>query len=162
VVPEARQPWRTFVAVALAVVLVDQAIKWLAWRHFAPTLINPGGYVLLGDTIRGRLAASGTGLAADLIGSVLIVLGAVVVLRRRRSRAVVAGASLVAGGFASNLADRFGLHHLTAPGSTRGVVDFIPSGGASRCNVADLFIVLGLALLVAGAIRERHRRRGAV
>src|SRR5213592_1790562 len=100
---------RTFVAVAAAVVAVDQSIKWLMWRRFEPTLINPGGYVLLGHEIRAWLADPETGMLADVIGTCLIVCGAFLVLRRRRSLVVVTGAALVAGGFASNLADRFGL-----------------------------------------------------
>jgi hypothetical protein len=53
------------------------------------------------------------------------------------------------GGWCSNLLDRLGLHYWTAPGSVRGVVDFIRVGGA-RYNVADLFIVGFHAAVPAG------------
>jgi hypothetical protein len=43
------------------------------------------------------------------------------------------------GGWGSNLLDRLGMHHLTAPGSVRGVIDFITIG--DECyNVADFVI----------------------
>jgi hypothetical protein len=44
------------------------------------------------------------------------------------------------GGWGSNLLDRLGMHYWTAPGSVRGVVDFIYVGGA-HYNVADFFII---------------------
>lgn len=57
----------------------------------------------------------------------------------------------------SNLLDRIGLHNVTAPGSDHGVVDFIPSGGSSRCNVADLWIVLGVLMLSCLLVRRRQQ-----
>jgi hypothetical protein len=73
--------------------------------------------------------------------------------------------------------DRLGLHYWTAPGSIRGVVDFICVDGA-RYNVADLFIVgatplflvavgfLGRGtaerLATVGAAAARHRLRVSI
>jgi lipoprotein signal peptidase len=72
---------------------------------------------------------------------------------------VLVGAGLVAAGWTSNLLDRFGLHRWTAPGGGRGVVDFIPTGSVSRSNIADLWIALGVAVLLGVAISSARRRR---
>jgi lipoprotein signal peptidase len=61
---------------------------------------------------------------------------------------------LIAAGWTSNLLDRFGVHELTAPGSVRGVVDFIPIGAQSRANVADVWILVGLVMLVSVLVRR--------
>jgi lipoprotein signal peptidase len=150
------------VAGAFALVLVtDQAAKWLAWRHGESTLINQGGFIALRPGIRAWFAAPTAGAIADAVGALLVVAGVGLLLRTPRRPSVLVGAGLVAAGWTSNLLDRFGLHELTAPGSVRGVVDFIPSGGRSRANVADLWIALGVTVLVAAMLRRksmRHRR----
>jgi len=66
------------------------------------------------------------------------------------------------GGWGSNLLDRLGIHYWTAPGSVRGVVDFIHIGG-HYYNVADFFIIgcTPLFLLVAGYQGVRAARRPA-
>jgi hypothetical protein len=66
------------------------------------------------------------------------------------------------GGWASNLLDRLGTHYWTAPGSVRGVVDFIHIGG-HYYNVADFFIIgcTSLFLLAAGYQALRAARRPA-
>jgi hypothetical protein len=54
------------------------------------------------------------------------------------------------GGWASNLLDRLGIHYWTAPGSVRGVVDFIHLG-PHYYNVADFIIgCTPLFVLAAG------------
>jgi hypothetical protein len=58
----------------------------------------------------------------------------------------------------SNLLDRLAMHYWSSPDSMRGVVDFIPSGGTSRCNVADLWIVAGALLLGYILVRRRLER----
>jgi hypothetical protein len=61
-------------------------------------------------------------------------------VRYRVTGAVGVPGALMIGGWASNLLDRLGVHYWTAPGSVRGVVDFIHAGG-HYYNVADLFII---------------------
>jgi lipoprotein signal peptidase len=146
------------VAVCAVVVVSDQATKWLAWRHLDGTLINTGAYVLLSPAIRQWFADPETGAIANAIGFTVVAVGVAWLLWHRPSRWVVVGLGLVLAGYLSNLLDRVGLHKWTAPGSGRGVVDFIPSGGTSRGNVADLWIVLGLAILL-GTLTLRARRR---
>jgi hypothetical protein len=66
------------------------------------------------------------------------------------------------GGWGSNLLDRLGVHYWTAPGSIRGVVDFIHIG-VHYYNVADLFIIscTPLFLLAAGYQGVRTRLAAA-
>jgi lipoprotein signal peptidase len=146
--------------IAVAVLAVDQAGKALAWRSYHGTVINPGGFYFLGDTVRGWFAHPLVGSLSDCIAWLLLAVAAWWVQRRRRGRLVLIGAALVMAGFASNLADRVGLHRVTAPGSGRGVVDFIPSGGTSRSNIADLAIATGVVLMMialGGWVRTRRR-----
>jgi hypothetical protein len=59
-------------------------------------------------------------------------------------------------GWSSNLLDRLGLHTVTAPGSVRGAVDFIPLGSA-YWNVADFVIIGATALSLAGVCARGGR-----
>jgi hypothetical protein len=68
-------------------------------------------------------------------------------------------------GWGSNLLDRLGMHVLTAPGSSRGAVDFIPVGSA-HVNLADGVIAVATLLYLvawpspaATAATERHAAR---
>jgi lipoprotein signal peptidase len=151
--------WQVFVVVSALVIGTDQAAKWVAWRQIDGALVNDGAYVLLGRAIRSWFAGPVSGAIANLVGAVAVVVGALLLLRRPRSTSTLIGSALVAAGWASNLLDRFGLHAWTAPGSGRGVVDFIPSGGTSRCNVADLWIVVGVMVLGCAAARNHLDRR---
>ncbi|HVU92499.1 MAG TPA: signal peptidase II [Jatrophihabitans sp.] len=137
------------VAGAFALVVgTDQLAKALAWRNVDGALVNQGGFIALRPGVRAWFAAPVAGAVADGIGVLAVALGLVLVLRRARRPAVLVGTALLAAGWTSNLLDRLGLHELTAPGSARGVVDFIPSGGRSRSNLADLWIALGLLVLL--------------
>lgn len=146
-------------AAAFAVVLVsDQATKWLAWRHLDTALINRGGFIALRRDMRAWFAAPTAGAVWNVIGALLVAAAVGLLLRRPRRSTVLMGAGVIAAGWTSNLLDRFGMHALTAPGSVRGVVDFIPIGGESRANVADVWILLGAAVLVVVACRSRRSR----
>lgn len=154
----ARRPRLLVAATFGLVVVTDQVTKWLAWRHLDGTLVNEGGYILLGSA-RSWFAEPVPGAAANIVGLVLVVAGVAVLLRRPRRLEVIVAGALVAAGWTSNLLDRFGLHRWSAPGSARGVVDFVPSGGVSRCNVADLWIAAGMLMLAAALVRRRRARR---
>jgi lipoprotein signal peptidase len=133
-----RQRLIVLTAVA-AVVVLDQAMKWWAWRHVPGARINAGGDVLVGPTIGKWYAEPVTGSLLDLLDFGLLGTALFLLARRRRPVAVVVSGALMLGGWGSDLIDRLGLHYWTAPDSVRGVVDFIPAG-AFRYNVADLFI----------------------
>lgn len=143
------------------VVATDQTAKYVAWRHGA-ALLNQGGFIALRPDMRAWFAAPTAGAVADTVGALLVIAGVALLLRRPRRPAVLIGGALVAAGWTSNLLDRFGLHEWTAPGTVRGVVDFIPTGGGSRSNLADGWIALGVLVLVATlAAAAARRRRGS-
>jgi lipoprotein signal peptidase len=157
---------RLIVLTLLAVIIVaDQAAKWWAWRYVSGAKINAGGDVLVGHKVGEWYDNRVTGALLDLLDAALLTLAVSRLLRRRRPVAIVVAATLMLAGWASNLLDRLGMHYWTAPGSVRGVVDFIDIGGA-RYNVADLFIIGGtplflLVMLAAGCLRRRSRNRAA-
>lgn len=134
-------------ALLAVVVVVDQLGKWWAWRHAPLARINYGGNIFVGDTISRWYADPTTGALLDLIDFGLLTTAAFVLVRRRPPAVILVPGGLMVGGWISNLFDRLGLHYVTAPGSVRGAVDFIPLGSI-RYNVADVFIVCGTLLFV--------------
>ncbi|MGH3166891.1 MAG: signal peptidase II [Trebonia sp.] len=135
------------------VVLLDQAVKWWAWRNLSWARINSGGDILVGHTIGAWYVSPVTGALLDLLDVGLLSIAVTVLARFRAPVIVVIPGALMTGGWSSNLLDRLGLHYWTAPGSVRGVVDFIHIG-AFYYNVADFFIIVctPLFLLVAGCL----------
>jgi lipoprotein signal peptidase len=127
-------------ALIAVVIAADQAAKWWAWRHVPGTQMNSGGDILVGRMIGAWYADRVPGALLDLLDFGLLSI-VVLALARCRSTVVVIPGALMAGGWVSNLLDRLGLHYWTAPGSVRGVVDFIHIGGYYY-NVADFFIIV--------------------
>ncbi|HEX3813596.1 MAG TPA: signal peptidase II [Mycobacteriales bacterium] len=139
---------RYFVLGALAtVVLVDQGSKWWGWRNTSGVHVNYGGDDLLPAAAGSLYAHPVAGALLDLIDSVLLISAIFLFLRRRRSTPMLITGSLTIGGWSSDLLDRLAMHYWTAPGSVRGVVDFIPIGH-SYYNVADLCIIMGTPLFL--------------
>jgi lipoprotein signal peptidase len=138
-------------ALLVAVVALDQAAKWWAWRHFSWTRINSGGDALVGRMVGAWYAHPVTGALLDLLDVGLLSIAVSVLARWRSPGAVHVAGALMIGGWGSNLLDRLGLHYWTAPGSVRGAVDFIHIG-KHYYNVADFFIIgcTPLFLLAAG------------
>src|ERR1700678_2001550 len=147
----------------VAVVVLDQATKWWAWPHFSWTRINSGGDILVGRRLGAWYAGPVTGALLDLLDCGLLSVAVSVLARSRAPAAVSVPGALMTGGWTSNLLDRLGAHYWTAPGSVRGVVDFIHVGG-HYYNVADIFIIscTPLFVLAAGYQRVRAARRPAV
>jgi lipoprotein signal peptidase len=145
---------RVVCALFAVVIVTDQATKWFAWRHVPTVLINQGGFIALGHGVRAWFAAPTAGAVANVVGALLVAAGLAVLLRRPRRPPVLVGGGLLAAGWTSNLLDRFGLHGWTAPGSVRGVVDFIPTGTQSCANLADAFIATGVVVLGLAAVRK--------
>jgi lipoprotein signal peptidase len=155
--------WRLIAAVIAGVVVVDQLVKWWTWRHVDGVLINSGGYILLGSDIRSWFATPIGGAVADVIGTIALIVAVLWLARRPRPTGVLLGGALIVGGWASNILDRLGLHNVTAPGSARGVVDFIPDGTPGRSNTADACIAVGAVLFGYAIVRRRwsgERRDG--
>lgn len=160
-------------ALLTAVIVLDQLSKWWAWRHVPLVKINYGGNIFVGDTISQWYADPTTGALLDLIDFGLLNVATLVLIRRRPPAVVLVPGGLMIGGWISNLLDRLGLHYVTAPGSVRGAVDFIPLAQI-RYNVADVFIVCGTLLFIlavtastlstnrppaaSAALPTRHRR----
>ena len=142
-----------------AVTVVDQATKWWAWRHSSGALINSGGSPFTGATIGGWYEDRLTGALLDLLAVGLLGVCLSALARRRRPALIVTSGTLMVGGWSSNLLDRLGLHHWSAPGSARGAVDFIKLGHNSW-NVADFFIIVGTSLFVlTGSLAMLARNR---
>ena len=154
-VPGRRQGLITLALLATVVVL-DQATKWWGWRHAPETFINAGGTWLIGRPVSAWFSGPVSGPLLDLLDvGVLSLAGFLLVCRPRRTLGFVAGALMIAG-WSSNLLDRLGLHTVTAPGSVRGAVDFIPLGSA-YWNVAD-FVIIGATALSLAVVCARGGR----
>jgi lipoprotein signal peptidase len=140
---------RLMVLAVLVVAVLDQGMKWWAWRHASVAIINGGGDPLVGATISGWYSGRITGALLDLLDFGLLSAAACVLMRRRRPVNVLVPGALVIGGWSSNLLDRLGMHYWTAPGSMRGAVDFIHLG-SHYYNVADFFIIGATPLFFLG------------
>jgi lipoprotein signal peptidase len=147
-------------ALITGVVVLDQAVKWWAWRHIAHTVINSGGDILVGRTISAWYSGRASGAVLDLMDVGLLSIVVWILVRCRTSAAVYVPGALMAGGWGSNLLDRLGFHYWTAPGSVRGVVDFIHIG-VHYYNIADMFIIgcTPVFLVAAGYHLARAVRR---
>lgn len=141
-------------ALLATVIVLDQAIKWWAWRHTPTARINYGGNPFVGDTVGGWYADPVTGALLDLLDFGLLSLAVSVLVRRRRPVMVLVPGALAIGGWSSNLFDRLGVHDWTAPGSVRGAVDFIHLGPA-YWNMADFFILGGTSLFLLAVSCQR-------
>ncbi|MGW5719962.1 signal peptidase II [Amycolatopsis sp. NPDC003865] len=136
--PVLRPPWTAYAL--LLVIVADQVTKAWAWREVPRTRINFGGNPLVGPVVGAWYAGPVTGAVLDLAGAALLTAAVLLLLRRRHPVLLRAPAALAIGGWTSNLLDRLGLHHVTAPGSVRGAIDFVPLGKYTF-NVADFFII---------------------
>jgi lipoprotein signal peptidase len=136
----------------------DQATKAWAWRNLPAAHINSGAGLLFGPHLAEWYRDGVRGLLIDVVGTTLVLGLAALLLRRHRPTLSFLGVALVLSGWASNLADRLALHTVTAPGSARGVVDFLRWNGR-LWNVADLAIIAGAALGVAAWFLDGFRPR---
>src|SRR5262245_29202163 len=138
------------VAVAVAVVVVDQLTKWWAVRTLDDRDID------IFWTLRFHLSYN-TGMAfsrgqnwGPLIGVVALVIVVVLLLsvKRTASRLSEVTVGLIIGGAIGNIIDRL----VRDPGWLRGgVVDFIDFQWFPIFNVADMAITIGGALLVVSS-----------
>jgi lipoprotein signal peptidase len=151
----------------LVILTADQLTKAAAWRHRTDVHMNAGGDLIARSMISGWFRDPVIGAALDCVDFALLLTAWLLVAGLRMNRTVRLPAAVVLAGWTSNLFDRLGLHYLTAPGSVRGVVDWIRWDG--RCwNVADIAIVAGSAGLAASVVvaaarsvgRRRARRPG--
>jgi signal peptidase II len=149
--------WAGLVAVAIAAVVADQVTKRAIEHRLA---LDEAHHVLPGLTIthvRNSGIAFGIFPGRLMIVSVLTAAAVVWMLvhfARSGSRHVLfpVALGLLVGGSVSNLADRIREGHVT---------DFIHITHWPTFNLADSFIVIGVALLALGLIRVEHRKSQA-
>jgi lipoprotein signal peptidase len=151
---------RIVFGVLALVVCVDQGFKAWAWQHLPDTHINSGADMLVSSVVGSWYRDPLLGAVLDVVGALVLTLVGLLLVRRGRSTPVLLGAAITLAGWASYLADRLGMHHLTAPGSVRGAVDFVKWQGRTW-NMADLAIGCGSALLMVCAVLAALRRAGA-
>lgn len=137
-------------AVLAAVIVVDQAVKWWAWRHVGGVDVNPGGDMLIGPIVSKWYVQPASGALLDLADFALVSVAVTALARKRLPAIMTVCGSLMVGGWASNLLDRLGMHYWTAPGSMRGAVDFIDMAG-TRWNLADFAIMCATPLFLLAA-----------
>jgi signal peptidase II len=154
--PTRRLFW-PIIVIAVVVVLVDQLTKW--WAISA--LSGGGNTPILGNLLSFQLvynagAAFSTGVGFTWIFT--IVAGVVAVFVgwlswRVGSKAWAVGLGLVLGGATTHFGDRL----LRPPSFGNGhVVDFINYAGFFIGNVADIAIVVGVAILLVTILRGIH------
>jgi signal peptidase II len=141
--------------VAAAVYGVDQLTKVLAVARLQPGDPRPLiGELLQLHLIRNAGAAFSMATGVTWVLTIVAVVVVVVVVRSARRLGSVGWAvtlGLLLGGALGNLTDRL----LREPGFGRGhVVDFLDYAGLFIGNVADIAIVVGVALLVLDGFRK--------
>jgi lipoprotein signal peptidase len=152
----------TVVLLLLTVVALDQLTKWWAWRHAPEPSINGGGNPFVGPVIGSWYADPLTGALLDVVDVGVLSAAAAMLVRATQPTINRVSAALMIAGWSSNLLDRLCMHHVTAPGSNRGAIDFIHVG-QYYYNVADFFIGIATPIfLVAGGYRWFNRRSSTV
>ena len=155
--------WRTPVAIAAGVVIVDQLAK-----HWAVTSLGSDRVIDLVWTLRFNLAFNngmafgqgrGLGPVIGVVATVVIVY-LLVSLRDQSSRISTVGMGLLIGGAAGNLIDRLFRGDAWLNGA---VVDFIDLQWFPIFNVADMAVNVGAGLLILGSIlsARAHKRSEA-
>jgi signal peptidase II len=149
--------WAGLVAVAIAAVVADQVTKHAIEARLA---LDETHHVLPGLTITHvRNSGIAFGIFPGKLAVVSVLTAAAVVwmlvhFARSGSRHVLfpVALGLLVGGSVSNLADRVREGHVT---------DFIHITHWPTFNLADSFIVIGVALLALGLIRVEHKKSQA-
>jgi len=149
--------WAGLVAVSIAAVVADQVTKRAIEHRLA---LDEAHHVLPGLTIthvRNSGIAFGIFPGRLMVVSVLTAAAVVWMLvhfARSGSRHALfpVALGLLVGGSVSNLADRIREGHVT---------DFIHITHWPTFNLADSFIVIGVALLALGLIRVEHKKSQA-
>jgi signal peptidase II len=145
--------WAGLIAVVVAAVVGDQATK-----HLVRTALGPGeSSHVLGPLSIHRVQNSGIAFgffsSATLIVTLVtaVAVGWMLVFFARsgaRHPVLPAALGLLIGGSASNLVDRVRLGHVT---------DFLDFGWWPAFNLADSFIVIGVAILLSALIASDRR-----
>jgi lipoprotein signal peptidase len=138
------------------VVGIDQVTKAVQRaNHF---VVNTGGAAIVPSTAGDFLWRSEyVGAIADTVaaGALFTAAGLIASMSSVPRRL---GAALIVGGLASNLLDRLGVASLVHPGLPRGSIDWVPLGAHVHANLADAFVAVGTAGVVAHALVRAIRK----
>jgi signal peptidase II len=148
------------IAVAVAVVVVDQLTKWWAVRTLDDRDIDVFWTLRLNLSYNTGMAFSRGQDWGPLIGVVALVIVVVLLLsvKRTASRLSEVTVGLIIGGAVGNIIDRL----VRDPGWLRGgVVDFIDFQWFPIFNVADMAITIGGALLILTSYLASRRAHAA-
>ena len=151
---------RLLLWLTVAVVAVDWLTKAAAWRLMpGEVMINKGASWLVGP-LNPWYVQPFTGALLDLVGAGALLLSGRWLLGLRISTGSWVGLALVWASWVSNAGDRWLAHHVLAPGSARGAVDWIATGDIfAKCNLADMIGFAGVLLALACWGRARLSRR---
>ena len=157
------RPWRWF-ALAAAIVVADQVVKWIVLRAFAPgesrALTDFLNLVLVFNKGAAfSLFAQAPGWQTPLLVTFALVAAAIVsvlIVRHPQRQLMCFGLALILGGALGNLIDRL---HL---GSVVDFLDFHALGWHwPAFNVADSGISVGAVLLILEGFVHHEKRVGA-
>jgi len=147
--------WATVVTVA-----VDWGSKAIAWR------LLPGRVIINADTsgalpiLPGLVSQPVGGSLVDAAVLVLLAVAGLWLTRTAVDQPMIwCGCVMVWAGAVANATDRWFGHVWLAPGSKRGVVDWISVPGVGSANLADFTICVGVLLAVLGLALSRLPRR---
>lgn len=144
--------WNPRRVALIVVIAVGVTITDLVVKRIVESTLNDGR-TITGPLIDLRLtyntgvafsfgAALPTGIVVAVTGAIIAV-GTTYLVRRSGRLNIVAtiGGAVLLGGALGNLIDRIG---------GRGVVDYFHTGWFATFNVADVFVTVGVVILVAG------------
>lgn len=156
----ALRAWRAPVAIAAAVVVVDQLTKHWAVNELSDRTIELFWTLQLNLAFNNGMAfGQGTGFG-PVIGVVatLVIVFLLASLRNETSRLSTIGMGLLIGGAAGNLIDRLFRGDAWLRGA---VVDFIDFQWFPIFNVADICVNVGAVLLILGSVLSARRAEPA-
>jgi signal peptidase II len=152
----ALRAWRVPVAIAVAVVVVDQLTKHWAVNELSDRTIELFWTLQLNLAFNNGMAfGQGTGFG-PVIGvlATLVIVFLLATLRDEASMVSTIGMGLLIGGAAGNLIDRLFRGEAYLRGA---VVDFIDFQWFPIFNVADMAINVGAVLLILGSVFSARR-----
>jgi signal peptidase II len=140
--------WAGLATVAVAAVIADQITKHVVTRTLgldeSVHVVGPLSiHHVQNSGIAFGLFAGATGIVTFVTAAAVVWMVAFFARSGARHPVLPAALGLLVGGSLSNLVDRIRLHHVT---------DFIDLGWWPAFNLADSFIVIGVAILLGGLV----------
>ncbi len=147
--------WAGLATVAIAAVIADQVTKHIVTRTLpldeSDHVVGPLSiHHVQNSGIAFGLFSSATAVVTVVTGIAIVWMLAFFYRSGSRHPVLPAALGLLIGGSASNLVDRIRLHHVT---------DFIDLKWWPAFNLADSFIVIGVAILLAALVAADRKPR---